>query len=313
VICFDLYIITLSMPEGPEIIITSQYLKTKLRTKTIESITVLSGRYTHKKLKGLALTHNVPLTVKSINSKGKFLWFRMIDCHGNDVWMMNTFGLTGRWSFHKESNSRIQFVVNSNTNKNKKYNLYYIDSRNFGTVEFTDDKQILLSKINKLAPDVLKSDMSDRELVEAIKSYITRSRKDLNLVKTLMDQQAIVSGIGNYLIAEILYDAKLNPHRSLNDLTDRELLTLAHSIRKITKQAYYKNNSGYMTYFKGFMKTHADKIDKNIFPNYHPDIKIKSPFKFKVYQKQKDPKNNNVLNDEIVKTRTIHWVPAVQK
>ena len=44
------------------------------------------------------------------------------------------------------------------------------------------------------------------------------------LVKVLMDQQALVSGIGNYLVAEILYDAKLNPHRELDKLSNKEKL-----------------------------------------------------------------------------------------
>ena len=90
-----------------------------------------------------------------------------------------------------------------------------------------------------------------------------------------MDQKALVSGIGNYLVAEILYDAKINPHNELNKLSPKELNKLAHSMRKITKYAYYYNTIGYMIPFKHFMKKHIDAINNNIFPNYHPDIKGK--------------------------------------
>ena len=92
------------MPEGPEIVITSQYLKTKLKQKKIESIKILSGRYTHQTLKGLNLAKNHCLTIKTIDSKGKFIWFKMTDNDGNDIYLMNTLGMSGHWTFQKSSN-----------------------------------------------------------------------------------------------------------------------------------------------------------------------------------------------------------------
>lgn len=309
------------MPEGPEITITEQYLKTKIRKKLVESVDVLSGRYKHQHLKGLNLTKNTPLTVEEIGSKGKFLWIRFTDISGKTIYMMNTFGMTGRWSFNNDPSARIKFTIKSNTVHGKVYSLYYVDPRNFGTMEFTDDVSVLQKKIEKLAPDILKADITDNSLVNMIRSLIDKSssktvrgkRKDLNLVKVLMDQEMLVSGIGNYLVAEILYDAKLNPHRDLADLTDIEIKHLAHSIRRIAKYAYYDNDSGYMEYFKIFMKTHTKRIDDGVFPNYHPDIVPVKGFQFKVYQKTTDPAGHTVLKNEIVKDRTIHWVKEVQK
>ena len=305
------------MPEGPEIVITTQYLKSKIYKKKMESVKVLSGRYTHEGLKGLYLTDSKQpsdlLTIDEINSKGKFMWMKMTDSKGKVIYMLNTFGMTGRWTFHKDSSCRVKFVIKSKSDSTKTYDLYYADPRNFGTIEFTSDEKVLQEKLNRLAPDVLKTIMSDDDLVGMIKRYTEKTRKNKNLVKVLMeDQGAIVSGIGNYLIAEILYDAKLNPHRTLDDLSDAEIKSLAHSIRKIAKYAYYDNDVGYMDYHKDFMKTHAQKVDSGDFPNYHPDIESNKQFRFKVYQKKKDPHDNPVENDEIIKGRTIHWVKEVQ-
>jgi formamidopyrimidine-DNA glycosylase len=241
------------------------------------------------------------------------MWMDLIDPNGEHLYLLNTYGLTGRWSFNKTNSSRIEFVIQSKSDSNKKYYLYYNDQRNFGTIEFTQNIDILNKKLNKLAPDILQSNLSTDEIVNLFKKLIKKGKRDKNLVKVLMNQELVVSGIGNYLVAEILYDAKLNPHRSLTDLSNTELERLAYSIRKIAKQAYYNNTSGYMDYFKTFMTTHADKIDKNIFPNYHTDIPANEPFQFKVYQLKHDHLGNKVHNDEIVKGRTIHWVPDVQK
>lgn len=301
------------MPEGPEIIITMQYLKSKIKKKKIKGIEIISGRYTHETLKGYELTENKIFIVEDINTKGKFLWFKMIDLTGKTYYMLNTFGLSGRWSFENNNSARVKFIIQSNTDNSKTYSLYYIDPRNFGTVEFTDNEDVLNNKLNKLAPDILKDIKTDEEIVKRIKYLITNKRRDFNLVKTLMDQEILVSGIGNYLVAEILYDACLDPHRSLVSLNDNEIKKLAHSMRKIPKYAYYDNGSGYMEYFESFMKSHTKKIDNGIYPDYHPDIKVSNGFKFKVYQQKKDPNGYIVLNDEIVKGRTIHWVKEIQK
>jgi formamidopyrimidine-DNA glycosylase len=300
------------MPEGPEIIITTQYLLSKLKTKNILSFKVLSGRYTHQTLKGKNYMKNYPVKINDINSKGKFIWFELKDNSNNNIYLMNTLGMTGIWSFYKTNSSRIMFIIKSKTKKNKTYNLYFNDQRNFGTIEFTKDKEVLHKKINSLAPDILKSNMSVKELLEHTKLFMKKSRKNMNLVKILMDQKTLVSGIGNYLTAEILYDAKLNPHRELTDLDNNELKQFVISMRKISKYAYYDNITGYMNNFINFMNSHSTKIDKNIFPNYLPDIK-KGRFVFKVYQMDKDPYGNNVKRDSIIKNRTIHWVPKIQK
>lgn len=301
------------MPEGPEIIIATQYLKTKINKKKILSVEVLSGRYTHQHLKGITLLKNTtPLTVETIDSKGKFLWMKLKDKNNTDVYMLNTFGLSGRWSFNEDKSARVVFTIQSKTNPDKQYKLYFVDPRNFGTLEFSRDQLDVQKKLDRLAPDILKDGLRDDDMITLIENYNKKTRKDKNLVKVLMDQEAIVSGIGNYLVAEILYDAKLNPHRSLNDLSNDEIHTLAHSIRKIAKEAYYNNGSGYMEYYETFMSTHSQRIDDGIFPNYHPDIKSKKNFTFKVYQQKYDPFGNKVENDEIVKGRTIHWVKNIQ-
>ena len=155
--------------------------------------------------------------------------------------------------------------------------------------------------------------MTDVALSIMINDFIKKTRKNLNVVKVLMDQNGIVSGIGNYLVAEILYDAKINPHKKLTDLTAKKILQLAHSMKKIVKRAYYDNKTGYMDNFKNFMAKHKERVDKNIFPNYHPDIKIGTGFQFKVYGQETDPKGNKVKQDNIIKDRTIHWVPKIQK
>jgi len=273
------------MPEAPEIIITAQYLLDKIKNKSLTNVEVISGRYTHQELLGYEKL-SYPYKIKNIFTKGKFLWIEL----SKNTYIFITFGMTGSFSSTDSKNTRIQFTIN-----NKKLN--FIDPSNFGTIEFTTDKNKLLQKLNKLAPDVLQTIITDAEIADRIVKF-NQTRKNKNLVKVLMDQSLIVSGIGNYLCAEILYDAKLNPHRETISLSHKELLTLSHSIRKIAKYAYFDNTTDYIDYT-------SDLID------FHPDIIVK-PFSLQVYQQQYDKHNNKIVRDEIIKGRIIHWVPEIQ-
>jgi formamidopyrimidine-DNA glycosylase len=285
------------MPEGPEILLTAQYLNKCLLNKEIGNIEVLSGRYVKNKLVGLnKLVY--PLKVLNVSSKGKFLWFNLVDNNSEPVYLMNTFGLTGMWTNEFDEYSRVRIDL---VKSDKSY--YYSDMIGYGTLKIVFTKKELDKQLNKLAPDILQSNMSASQMVELIEDFIKNTKKrDTNIVKVLMDDQgAILSGIGNYLIAEILYDAKINPHRNIDELNEQELKNLVKSIRKVTKNSYVNGATEYTKHFK-----------KEIYEEYFKDVKITKTFNFKVYKQEKDPKGNKVIKDTIIKGRTIHWVKSVQ-
>jgi formamidopyrimidine-DNA glycosylase len=303
------------MPEGPEVVIATQYLKTKVIGKTIESVKVISGKYQRLTLNGIEhFKRGRKYKIIDIETKGKFLWFELEDTKSHqNFYIANTFGMTGRWGFYKSGSARVRFKLCCEK-KNKRYNLYFTDQRNFGNIDIYDNYEDLEKRINKLAPDILTGGLSDQDVLDLINTFNKKSKKDKTLYKILMDQNAIISGVGNYLSAEILYDAKLRPQRKLDKLSLVEKKRLAHSMRKIVKHSYYDNKTGYMQHYIQFMENHPVKVDKRIFPNYHPDIKIDTPFEFKVYGQDADPDGNKVESDDtIIKGRSIHWVPKVQK
>lgn len=316
------------MPESPEVIITSQYLLTKLKNRIVKNMEILSGKYKRIHLQGKefldgTLDKTNEYQIKNIDSKGKLLWFSMEKTSNPDdkLFLVSHFGLTGGWSFHSSNDSdRIKITI-INSDNDKKYYLYYNDPRNFGNIFITDNYQKLEIKINNLAPDFLKTEFTEQEFVNKFHEYVKKSKKrsQLILFKLLMNQtktSGIGSGIGNYLAPEILYEAKLSPYRQLNSLTNQELSKLAYSIKYIMKLSYYNNSTGYMTNFGEFTEIHRQKIDSGFYPNYHPEIILKSTdkFEFKVYRKEKDPLGNIVQKDKsYAKNRSIYWVPNVQK
>lgn len=280
------------MPEVAEIALTAEILNKYFRGKILISFDFVSGRYTRRDPVGYHdFSDDLPLKIVEIDSRGKFMWFDLVDKYGNHWYIWNTFGLTGMWS-RKES----KYVRAVLTFKNDKV-VYFMDMRNFGTFKFSTNKEDLDNKLLKLSPDFLKDDDFD---LDSIRKY------KIPIVKILMDQKKIGSGLGNYLVAEILYRAKLSPHRLGVNLTNQDIENLTYWIKYVVKLSYMDNNIGYMTN----LKDEARKLKKR---NYHPDIELRDDtFGFLVYRQKEDPYGNPVKGEKINSGRTTYWVPAVQ-
>lgn len=320
------------MPESAEVTLTHLYLDTKLKDKWITNIIVIGGRYKrHSGIKGFDIfSKNFPLEILKLNSWGKFMWFELEDINHKKYYILNTFGLSGRWSFEKDKNSNVQFEILDKETK-KTYDLYFIDPRNFGTLQFTDKKKDLADKLKKLAPDFLKTNFTEKEFYDRYMTFLKKSKKrqDMPIIKILMGQQisnGLGSGLGNYLAPEILYRAKISPHRKLKDLSKNDVYELSRQIKYVTKLCYLANDTGYMVHLKEFVNNQRYNVKKGIYPNYHPDVKImdNEKFAYQVYQQEKDPYGNIVKAEVIIKSgkkqndtkesgRTTYWVPEVQK
>ena len=307
------------MPEITEVLVTSHYLLSKIKNRYISNFNVISGRYTHEKIEGLDMfKKNLPAKIKDIKTKGKFMWFELENNLKEPMYILCNFGLTGEWAFEKKQSSRLRFkIINKDSDKN--YNLYFIDQRNFGLVSFTNDRNILEGKLNKLARDYLQEPFTNKEFVESVNEFCNKNKnQEKILVKFLMDQnigETVGSGIGNYIAAESMYEAKLSPYRKMGSLTKKELETLNESIKKIIKISYISNKVGYMERLEDYIEKHQEQVKSGKFPDYLPEIKIKEgdEFKFKVYQQKEDPLGNEVTPDKIITGRTTYWVPKVQK
>lgn len=307
------------MPEIIEVVLTSQYLLTKLKNKCITNVKVLGGRYSRHGLKSLEpFKKCLPMTINNIDTKGKFMWFELLDKDNKKIYILNTLGLGGVWSFTKELHSNIEFTIKNK--KGKEYCLYFEDPRNFGTIEFCQSKTKIDQKLNKLAPDYLKTNWTKEEFYNWVQKYKDKSEKNklTEIVKILMNQNKINAfgcGLGNYMVPETLYRAKISPYRTLGSLTQDEIFTIATTIKYLLKLVYLTNETGYMIRFEKFIPVHRLRVEEGIYPNYQADVILdpEDKFAFLVYRQKKDPDGKEVVGDKIIKGRTTYWVPEVQK
>ena len=280
------------MPEGPEVKRQVDYLS-KYQNKILTNITINSGRYKkHKPFDNYQrLVDSLPLKIKEINCKGKFIYI----IFENQMVLFNTLGMTGYWSNKSNvKHNNLTFLFDK-----LKTPLYFNDYRNFGTFKYQNLDE-LNKKLNQLGPDILQ----DYNNFEEFEKRVNKKRNSPEIGKVLLDQK-IVSGCGNYLRAEVLYHAKISPYRGTDDLQTKELKLIWNYLTKIGWIFY--------DYQKAINKKIIKKNDKLIkiyidFDTYNDSYYHHN---FLIYNNQTDPYNNTVIK-ELLGNRMIHYVPLVQ-
>ena len=180
--------------------------------------------------------------------------------------------MAGFFTYNKLKHNDITFYI-GNTE------LYFNDYRHFGTISFCLDINCLNAKLNSLGIDIFSKEFTYNKL-----NHIIKKSKQNNIIAVFLMNQKKISGIGNYLRSEILYDALINPFIELKDLTDSNIKKLFNSILKISKLSYKSQKKGFVN-------------EKKYTENYT----------FQIYQQKKTFKNENVLS-KMINGRTIFYI-----
>lgn len=295
------------MPEGIEVRILIECLKRSLINKTITSTKFLSGRYIkHSLPTGYSeFNKTLPGKITNIGSKGKFIYFNILDKNGQQWTMFNTLGLTGIWQYEDDGYSR--FIMNFSSDSP----LYFSDIRNFGTFKFYEDPELknLNKKLTTLGLDIFKP---DTEFTEENFNLLVSKGKTKTLPEILMNQK-IFAGIGNYIKSESLYHAKLSPHRTCSSLSKKDIENLYNAIKYVVYTAYFAGNYYEIVDITG-EKYENKKCNKRELTREYLGIKKNAKlYQFEVYQRETDTKGNNVIREETKDKRTSFWVPEIQK
>jgi uracil-DNA glycosylase len=225
-----------------------------------ETMTPINQYQHHHQQQPVAQSSTVVDTIVEWNAKGKFIYLILDDGSIKDtddkdddpdsdfqrsIWI--TLGMTGQFlseKVHLEDPKYARwylelFDVESNTStidsQTNAFKIYYHDQRNFGTLKFSLSAKELQTKLASLGPDVLDRDGTT---VDTFLELMDSSKQDVNICKLLMNQQKI-SGVGNYILSEALYRAKIDPFATIGEL-DEELhrRPLFREIQAVATESY---------------------------------------------------------------------------
>lgn len=282
------------MPEGPELAHSRDRLRSIILGKNILDVLIeSSGRYAAKPPYGfeefLSFIKEGSAMINSIETKGKLMWWEIIDSKENNFYIHSHYGMSGAWQTKSTKHSAISIQHGTHRTTRDQQRLYFNDPRHFGTIRFIHDKAAHEKKLRTLGPCILGENITTEIFA---KNLLRRTNR--NICEALMDQSAL-SGVGNYLRAEILFDCGIDPWRNVMDVTATEYVALRDSTIRITRESYETQGASIKSY---------RTVD---------DEKGTTQFSFKIYAMKKCPRGHVVQRMRDAGARTIHWCSICQK
>jgi formamidopyrimidine-DNA glycosylase len=269
------------MTEGPEATFLADMIYRHFRGKRLLRVRTLAGRYkTHGPGRGfLAFQRLLPLRLTDVYKKGKviFLFFEGGWC------LIAKMGMTG-WFYGAKEEPLHRSTPNVAFDFEGGEELFFADFRNFGTLTFTNDVLTIVDEMDRLAPDVL----NPYTTYEDIRSRVEEAKPTLSVEQALMDQTLLMSGIGNILKSEVLYEAGVSPRRKVKDVVEGEWRAIVSAAKKVSRKTLAVLN-----------RREGDSRDE------YAGIR-------QVYDRETDPEGRRVVSYRAADGRTTFYVPAVQ-
>jgi formamidopyrimidine-DNA glycosylase len=166
--------------------------------------------------------------IKSINRRGKFLWFEL----DRDFSLVAHLGMTGKFLVSKKDRPtpghiRAHFRLSRGFNKQE---LVFNDRRTFGWLSVEQLTNGIPQSALHIAVDPFDS-LFDRTGV------ITRMKSRKAEIKSVILDQEIMSGVGNIYADESLWRAKIHPETPACDLSARRLGALVDAATMVMGEA----------------------------------------------------------------------------
>lgn len=305
------------MPEINEVRHYADFIKSKMKNKKIIDIKILNGRYkTHGPFhKYESLKKKIPIKLLDVKTKGKFLYMVL----ENDYYIFSTLGLSGGWCYLKNNAKKYSFskVVDGYAQyspkesisgylnnaikhlnvefKTDQGSLYYYDVLSFGTLKVIQGIEELNKKLKLIGPDIMDHDTT----LEVFKNQLLKPKNLHKEIGIVLLNQKVISGIGNYLRADILYLSKISPFRKVNKLTDKEIEVIFKNSKILTWGDYDIKTARKLKIITKDTKMPAD-YDRMFF----------------VYSYDEDINGHKIIKKELFEgsqKRYIYYVPEIQK
>jgi formamidopyrimidine-DNA glycosylase len=163
-------------------------------------------------------------TVVATHRIGKHFWMELDS--GKDLYLH--FGMTGSlWALQPDddppSHIKLDLMLSNGTR------LIYRNMRRIGKVRLLQDVTAV-PPVSRLGPDPIEQGLDLKDLQKCLGS------KKGSLKGILLDQ-SVFAGVGNWIADEVLYQAKLSPHRRGKSLSPAEIKRLRTCLMRILKKA----------------------------------------------------------------------------
>ena len=179
------------------------------------------------------------------------------------------FGMTGDIGAYRDEPDAPRFTRVALHLDDSGLRLAFIDPRKFGRIRLAESAAAHQAA-KKIGPDALE--ITAAELQQKLSRRKT-------LLKPLLLDQSITAGLGNWIVDEVLFQAKINPERLGASLVDKEFQALHAAIQLVLTTAI-NHEANYRHFPKSFLiharewDTTAATDDAHTFCPRHSKVKI---------------------------------------
>ena len=181
------------------------------------------------------------------------------------------FGMTGDIGAYRDEPDAPRFTRVALYLDDSGLRLAFIDPRKFGRIRLAASAAAH-QQAKKIGPDAL--------VITAAELHQKLARRK-TLLKPLLLDQSITAGLGNWIVDEVLFQAKIHPERLGNSLTEKEGRALHAAIQLVLNTAI--NQEANYRHFPVSFLIHARELDTpataasddaHTFCPRHPKVKI---------------------------------------
>lgn len=282
------------MPEKAEIAIMSDCLAAKLNGKLCLRIIIMAkyrNGYEKELYSSSKLNYNmgdgfkwlqVDSNLSRVTSRGKKIIFEFDKDRYEAFRFVSSCGMDGHWSWEQNKYTALILVFDG-------IMAYYEEKArggNFSVCSYPSQEYDYIFK--DVGPDL----MSDETTIQIYYNAIKGKRIQHLKIAEFMMEQKYLSGVGNYLRAEILYKCRINPHRTLSSLSDSDIQNLFYHSKMTIWETYKSNGLTIQSY-----------VDPN---------GLTGTYQCLCYGRDSDNFGNRIVTEKDRSDRTIHWCPNIQ-
>ncbi|WNI12488.1 bifunctional DNA-formamidopyrimidine glycosylase/DNA-(apurinic or apyrimidinic site) lyase [Corynebacterium sp. Z-1] len=220
------------MPELPEVEVVRRGLDTHLVGRTFSTVEVLHPRAVRGN--SVDLRELLPgRRVTGTGRRGKFMWLALDDGAALMVHLrMSGQMLVGSPGTAASPHLRIRALLDD-------VELAFVDQRTFGSWQYVSlGEDGVPESIGHIAPDPFEADF---DIVERARLVRTRS----SAIKTVLLNQAIVSGIGSIYADEALWAAGVKPTRRARSLRQSDAVRVLEHSRDVMAKALKQGGTSF--------------------------------------------------------------------
>lgn len=248
------------MPELPEVETVKNKLKKLVLNKQIKKVNILYPKIIEYPSVQEFQKELENERINDIKRRGKWLMFEL-----DNYYLLSHLRMEGKYIIRNikdsyDKHEHVEFIFTDNTT------LRYKDTRKFGRMYLYNKEEVYFNKpLNELGLEPWDEKLNSTYLKEKFKN------KRLP-IKTLLLDQSIMVGLGNIYVDEVLFMSNLNPLKTKDNLTDKDLNNIISNSKKVLKRAIelggttirsYESSEGVHGNFQNELLVHGKEICPN--------------------------------------------------